>query len=56
VADVRADIDSLTTGDVLAHARHYFGLDQQRYQGRDPGTPAPEKATLPQSDGFGPTD
>ena len=56
VADVRADIDSLTTGDVLAHARHYFGLDPQRYQGRDPGTPAPEKATLPQSDGFGPTD
>jgi hypothetical protein len=41
---------------VLARARHYFGLDAQRYQGRDPGLPAPEKAALPQSDGSGPTD
>ena len=51
VADVRADIDNLTAGDVLARARHYFGLAPERYQGRDPGTPAPEKASLPQVDG-----
>jgi hypothetical protein len=30
VADVRADIDDLTPGDVLARARHYFGLDPRR--------------------------
>jgi hypothetical protein len=42
VADVRADIDDLTTGDVLARARHYFGLNPERYYGRDPGTAAPE--------------
>jgi hypothetical protein len=30
VADVRADIDDLTPGDVLARARHYFGLDPAR--------------------------
>jgi hypothetical protein len=40
VADVRADIDDLTAADVLARARHYFGLDAQRYEGRDPGLPA----------------
>lgn len=40
VADVRADIDDLSDGKVLAFARHYFGLDPQRYHGRDPGTPA----------------
>ncbi len=39
VADIRADIDNLTTGEVLAQARHYFELDPQRYHGRDPGTP-----------------
>ena len=55
MADVRADIDNLTTGDVLARARHYFGLDPQRYQGRDPGTPAPEQAGFPQTDNPGPT-
>jgi hypothetical protein len=38
VADVRADIDDLTSAEVLAQARHYFELDPQRYQGRDPGT------------------
>jgi hypothetical protein len=41
---------------VLAHARHYFGLEPQRYQGHDPGTPTPQKPTLPHPDGFGPTD
>jgi hypothetical protein len=41
VADVRADIDDLSSADILAHARHYFGLDPQRYRGRDPGTPTP---------------
>jgi hypothetical protein len=55
VADVRADIDNLTTGDVLARARHYFGLDLQRYQGLDPGTPAPERAGFPSTDNSGPT-
>lgn len=51
VADVRADIDNLTAGDVLARARRYFGVAPERYQGRDPGTPAPEKAGLPRVDG-----
>jgi hypothetical protein len=30
VADVRADIDDLSADDVLARARHYFGLDPER--------------------------
>src|SRR5580692_3009 len=40
VADERADIDNLTSGEVLARARHYFRLEQQRYEGRAPGSPA----------------
>ncbi len=31
VADVRADIDDLTTGDILARARHYFGQNPERF-------------------------
>jgi hypothetical protein len=47
VADVRADIDRLTEADVVARARHYFGLDPQRYRGIDPGTPAEQPSTVP---------
>jgi hypothetical protein len=48
VADVRADIDDLRGADVLRLARHYFDLpDAIRYQGRDPGTPAPTAESLP---------
>jgi hypothetical protein len=51
VADVRADIDNLTPAEVLARARHYFGLDPQRYVGRDPGTPIPTPPPQPQPGG-----
>jgi hypothetical protein len=47
VADVRADIDSLTTAEVVARARHYFGVDPQRYEGRDPGTTAAAPVAQP---------
>jgi hypothetical protein len=33
VADVRANIDDLTSGDILAYARHYFGEDPRRFPG-----------------------
>jgi hypothetical protein len=54
VADLRADIDNLTTAEVLARARHYFGLDPQRYVGRDPGTPVPSPPSQPRGEA-GPT-
>jgi hypothetical protein len=41
VADVRADIDDLSDDDLRRLAQHYFGLDPERYHGRDPGTPQP---------------
>jgi hypothetical protein len=51
VADVRADIDSLTDADVVARARHHFDMDPQRYEGRDPGTPSSSPPAVPHGDG-----